>query len=103
MFHVLMVSIGAFIAIEVIAHIVIAVWSPRDARTPKDERELLIELLSTRIAARVYAILSLGSLFVAMHMVGANVIGLAYLVLISFVAAEIIKYAFRAYFYRRGF
>lgn len=101
-FHVLMLAIGTFIAVEIIAHIIIAIWSPRDAKTPKDEREILIELKSTRIAAFVYSFLSLGSLFVALHLVFANVIGIAYLVLISFVIAEIIKYAMRIFYYRRG-
>lgn len=102
MFRVLLLATGAFIAIEVVAHIVMVISSPRDARTPKDERELLIELKSTRVAAFVYAFLSLGSLFVALHMVFANVIGIAYLILIAFVISEIINYAMRIYYYRRG-
>jgi len=103
MFHVLLLAIGTFIVIEVVAHIVIVVSSPRDAKTPKDERELLIELRSTRIAAFVYAVLSLGSMFVSLHVVFANVIGIAYLLLLSFVVSEIIKYALRIFYYRRGF
>ena len=103
MFQILLLTIATFIGVEIIAHIVIAIWSPRDARTPKDERELMIELRSTRIAAFIYAVVSLGSLFVGLHMAEANVIGMAYLVLISFVASQIIKFAMRVYYYRRGF
>ena len=102
MFHVLLIAIGTFIAIEVIAHIAIAVWSPRDANSPKDEREILIELKSTRVAAFVYAFLSLGSVSFGLHIASANAIGIAYLILISFVAAEIINYAMRVFYYRRG-
>jgi hypothetical protein len=102
LFHVLLLSIGAFIAIEIIAHIVIAIRSPRDAQTPKDERERLIELKSTALAAYVYALLSLGSVFATVHL-GANAIAIAYLVLMSFVVAEIVNYVLRVVYYRRGF
>jgi hypothetical protein len=102
MFDVLLLAIGAFIAIEIVAHVLFVIWSPKDAKTPKDERELLIELKSTRIGAFAYSILSLVSMFVALHMVRANVIGIAYVLLLSFVVAQIIKYATRIYYYRRG-
>ncbi len=102
-FHALLLSIGAFIVIEIVAHTIMVVWSPRDARAAKDERELLIELRSTRVAAFAYPILSLGSIFFALHVAGANVIGIGWLVLISFVISEIVKYGMRVFFYRRGF
>jgi hypothetical protein len=97
-----MLMIATFIAIEIIAHIVFIVRSPRDARTPKDEREHLIELRSLAIAWYVYVILSIGGIFVTIHM-GANVIGIGFVVLTSFVIAEIVNYALRIYYYRRGF
>lgn len=101
MFHVLLIAIVAFIAIEIVAHIVIAIFAPRDAQAPKDEREQLIALKSTAVAAYVYAALSLSSIF-TIHL-GANQIGVAYLVLLSFVVAEMVNYALRIYYYRRGF
>ena len=73
-----------------------------DARTPKDEREQLIELKSRAVAWYVFVILSLGGIFVTIH-AGANEIGLGFVVLLSFVVAEITNYAMRIYFYRRGF
>jgi tellurite resistance protein TehA-like permease len=100
--HVLMLTISIFIVIEIIAHVVIAIRSPRDARTPKDERERLIELKSLAIAWYVFVILSLGGIFFTIHL-GANEIGLGFVVLLSFVIAEIVNYAFRIYYYRRGF
>ena len=45
---------------------------------------------------------SLGGIFVTIH-AGANEIGLGFVVLLSFVVAEITNYAMRIYFYRRGF
>jgi hypothetical protein len=98
--HVLALAILFFIGIEIVAHVVIAIWSPRDARVPKDERERLIELKATAVASYVYAGLSLSSIL-TIHL-GANEIGLGYLVFLSFVIGEIVNYALRIYYYRRG-
>jgi heme/copper-type cytochrome/quinol oxidase subunit 2 len=99
-FHMLGASIIAFVVIVVIAHIAVAIWSPRDAKTPKDERERLIEQKSTSISAYVYAFLSLASIS-TIH-AGANQFGLAYLVVLAFGIAEIVNYAVRVILYRRG-
>ncbi len=98
-FHMLGASIIAFVVIVVIAHIAVAIWSPRDAKTPKDERERLIELRSTAVSSYVYAFLSLASIS-TLH-AGANQFGLAYLVTLAFGIAEIVNYATRVYLYRR--
>lgn len=98
-FHILGASIVAFVVIVVIAHIAVAIWSPRDAKTPKDERERLIELRSTAVSSYVYAFLSLASIS-TLH-AGANQFGLAYLVALAFGIAEIVNYATRVYLYRR--
>lgn len=100
--HVLMLMTTIFVVVEIVAHCVIVMRSPRDAKTPKDEREQLIELKSRAIAWYVYAILSIGGIFVTIHL-GANVIGLGFVVLMAFVIAEIVNYALRIYYYRRGF
>jgi hypothetical protein len=97
-----LLMLTVFVVVEIIAHVVFMIRSPRDARTPKDERERLIELKSIAIAWYVYAILSIGGIFVTIHL-GANVIGLGFVVLLAFVIAEIVNYAFRIYYYRRGF
>lgn len=101
-FQILMMAIGAFVGIVVVAHIVVAILAPRDATAPKDERERLIELKSTAVAAYVYVFLTLGGVFVALHMVNATSVGMGYLLLYSFVVAEIVNYALRVYYYRRG-
>lgn len=100
--HVLLLMIATFVTIRIIAHIVMAVRAPRDARTPKDERERLIELKGTAVAWYVFVILSLGGIFVTIHL-GANEIGLGFVVLLSYVIAEIVNCAMRIYYYRRGF
>jgi hypothetical protein len=102
LFHVMLLSIVTFIAVEIVSHIVFTIMNPRDARVPKDERERLIVLKSAAISGLVYAVLSLGSVFITLHL-GANAIGVAYFVIFSFVIAEIVNYALRVFYYRRGF
>jgi hypothetical protein len=99
-FHALVLATVSFVVIEIVAHVIVAVRAPREANAPADERERLIGLKATRIGAYVYAILSLSAIFL-IHL-GANQIGLAYLVLGSFVVAEIVSYTARIVFYRRG-
>jgi hypothetical protein len=98
---VLAIGVAAFVVIEIIAHIIVAVRAPRDAQAPRDERERLIALKATSIAAYVYAFLSLGSVFLVIHL-GANEIGVFYCVFLSFILAEIVNYAARIVYYRRG-
>jgi hypothetical protein len=97
--HVVALMTMAFIVIEIIAHIVLYLRYPKDARTPKDERERLIDLKATRLGAYVYV---LGS-FVAI-VAGSHASGLAtgVWVLFAFVIAEIVNYAARIIYYRRG-
>ena len=90
----------SFVVIVVIAHVVVAIRAPREASARADEREQLIGLKATRLAAYVYATLSMSSVFL-IHL-GANEIGLAYFVLISFVIAEIVACVARIVFHRRG-
>lgn len=101
MFHVLVAGVVAFVVIEIIAHVIVAIRAPRDAQAPRDERERLIALKATSIAAHVYAALSLGSAFVVIHL-GANATGVGFCLFLSFIVAEIVNYAARVVYYRRG-
>lgn len=99
-FYALVLATITFVVIVVVAHIVVAARAPREANARADEREQLIGLKATRLAAYVYAALSLSS--IALVHLGANQFGLAYFVLASFVLAEIVNYAARILYYRRG-
>lgn len=101
MFEVLVRAIIAFVIVVTLAHIVVAVRAPKEAQAPKDERERQISLRATAISAYVYAFLSLSSIF-TIHF-GANQFGVGYLVFLSFIAAEIVNYGLRVFFFRRGF
>jgi hypothetical protein len=70
MFHVLMLLVVTFVVIEIVAHVVVALRAPRDARAPRDERDRLIALKARSLAYYVFAVLALGSVFLS-HF-GAN-------------------------------
>jgi hypothetical protein len=98
--HAAVACFAAFIAIEVVAHAVLYLRYPRDARTPQDERERLIALKATRIAAYVYVAGSFLALLTVHH--GASATAVGYFVLFAFVLAEIVNYTARIVFFRRG-
>lgn len=100
LFHAFLAGVAVFVAIALVAHLVAAVRVPREARAPQDERERLIALKATSLAAKVYVVLSLGS--VSLVHFGANGIGVGWAVLISFVLAEIVNCVVRIVYHRRG-
>lgn len=97
----MVVSVAAFIVIELIAYVVLAIRNPRDARTPRDERERLIEVQASRMAYYVYVAGSFLAIFLTVHIVHANAAGVGTAVALAFVVAEIVKYATRIVLYRR--
>ena len=100
MLYAMLICLVALIVIEAIAHAVVAIRAPLDARGPKDERDRLIELRAIRVAAYVYAALSMGA--VSLLVVGANGGALGYAILLALVVAEIVNYGSRIVYYRRG-
>lgn len=90
----------AIVVLEIITHVVIAIRSPREAQTPIDERERLIELRSMRPAFFVLlvgAFLSVGTI----HL-GASTWVLTHCVLFAIWMAELTRYGSRLYHYRRS-
>jgi hypothetical protein len=100
MFHVLMLLVATFVVIEIVAHVVVALRAPRDARAPRDERDRLIALKARSLAYYVFAVLALGSVFLS-HF-GANQFGIAFCVLASFIVSQAVNYSARIVYYRRG-
>ena len=98
--HALVLATITFVIVVVAAHVLVAIRAPREANARADEREHLIGLKATRLAAYVYAALSLSS--ISLIHLGANAIGIAYVVLVSFVIAEIVNFAARIVYHRRG-
>src|SRR5439155_15181426 len=96
--------LAALIIAEVVLHLLIAIRSPKEARTPKDERERLIELKATRVA---FFVLLVGALFSiwTMHLRlrdprdGAWLMG--HCVLFSLFVAGLVKFGSQIMLYRR--
>lgn len=94
------VLIAAFVALEVVLHAVAAALAPKDARTPRDERERLI---ATRAAHVAYTVLLVGALAAAalIH-VTLNAWVLQQAVLFVIVVAELVKFGTQIVLFRRG-
>ena len=97
--HVVALMTVTFVVIEVVAHAVLFLRFPKDARTPKDERERLIDLKATRLGAYVYVLGSFAAIVAGSH---ASGLATGVWVLFAFVIAEIVNYAARIIYYRRG-
>jgi small-conductance mechanosensitive channel len=95
------VSLAAYVLIEIVAYIVLRLRNPTDARTPKDERERLIDLKSMRVAYYVFTLGALGGMFVTLHVVDAGPVAVGMVVFLAFVLSQIVKYATRIVYHRR--
>jgi hypothetical protein len=91
--------LGALIVAEVVFHVMIAIRSPSDARTPRDEREVLIDLKATRTA--FFVLLAGAFLSIATLHLGTGAWVMAHAVLLSVVVAEIVKFGRQIVLYRR--
>jgi hypothetical protein len=89
-----------FALLEVVVHVAIGLQSPRDARAPRDEREILIDLKATRTAFYVLFAGALFSIF-TLH-VPIRAWTLSQFVLLSIVVAELVKFANQIVLFRRG-
>jgi len=99
--HGLGMMLALFVLIEVVAHVVIAVRAPKDARAPRDEREELIELKATRVAAYVFVIGTFSAVGTLHLGTGGGTVG--YFIVLAFVVAEVVNYGTRIFYHRRGF
>jgi hypothetical protein len=93
--------LGGLVVLEVVVHIAIAIQSPRDARTPKDERERLIDMKATRLA---FPVLLVGAFSANLprHM-GGGPWEMSQIILLAIVAAELVKFGAQIVYHRRGF
>ena len=97
------ISVGlivAFVLLEIVLHIAVAIQAPNEARAPKDERERLIEMRATRVAFQVLvvgALLGVGTMHVT-----ARAWVMAHVVLLAVVVAELVKFGGQILYFRRG-
>jgi hypothetical protein len=101
LFHLFLVLVAGLVVLEVILHVAIAIQSPREARSPKDERERLIDMKATRLA---FPVLLVGAFcaILPIHMgMGRGVMADA--MLLAIVVAELVKFGAQIVYHRRGF
>lgn len=89
-----------FVVVEIAAHAVLALLSPKEARTPKDERERAIEMRATTVAFQVLVVGALVA--VATIHVTPSAWVMQQVLLVAIVAAELVKFGLQIAFFRRG-
>jgi heme/copper-type cytochrome/quinol oxidase subunit 4 len=98
--HLTLAIFVAFALLQVVLHLIVVAQAPRDARTPKDERERLIELRAARVG--FYALV-VGE-FAAMGLFHAHgrALTLMSTVLLAILIAWLIKLGTEVTLYRQG-
>jgi hypothetical protein len=81
-------------------HVAIALQSPREARTPKDEREKLIDLKASRVGFYVLMIGAWASI-ATMHIRGANKFTIVQAMMGAIIIATLTRFATMIALYRR--
>jgi archaellum biogenesis protein FlaJ (TadC family) len=97
------ISVGllaAFVLIEIVLHVTVAMQAPEEALAPKDEREQLIELKATRVAFQVLVVGALAG--VAMMHITRSVWVMGQHVLLAIVFAELVKFGVQIRYFRGG-
>jgi hypothetical protein len=98
--HFFFAMLTALIAAEIALHVAIALQSPREARTPKDERERLIDFKASRIAFYVLMVgawTSIGTL----HLPNSSRFLMAQFLMGSIIIAVLTRFATQIVLYRR--
>jgi len=98
--HLALAIFLGFLLLQVVLHLVVAAQSPKDARTPKDERERLIELRAARIG--FYALFVCELVAMALFHVHGRAPTLMNSVLLAIFIAWLIKLGSEIVLYRRG-
>jgi hypothetical protein len=98
--HLLLLAIIAFILFELALLFIAARIAPLDPKVPGDERELLIELKTNRIAYFVLIALILIVTFPMIHVHGRNW-GFGNLYLGALVLAELVRFTLQIIYFRR--
>jgi hypothetical protein len=91
--------LAALIVAEVVLHIAIALRDPKEARTPRDEREKLIDLKAARVA--FYVLMTGGWLSIGTLHLHFDRLRIADTVLGAMIVAELVKFATQIALYRR--
>jgi len=86
--------IVGFVVVEIVAHILLAAFTPKEANAPLDEREKMIAMKATQPAFYVLlvgAFLSIGTI----HLRTDSILFIIWI-------AELVRYGLQLYYFRRG-
>ena len=92
--------LAGLIALEIALHVAIAIQSPREARTPKDERERLIDMKASRVAFYVLLVGAFASV-ATLHVPGSNRFMMAQSVMGSIILAALVRFGTQIALHRR--
>ncbi len=91
--------LAAFVVLEIVLHAVVALQAPAAARSPRDEREHLIEMRATRIAFQVLVLGAMAAV-ATVHLTSRAWV-VQQVVLLAIVVAELVKFATQVVLFRR--
>ncbi len=93
-------TIVTLVIVQVVLHILVAVWTPRDADAPMDERERLIDLKAANVAHFVL----IGGVLAACVQIGMNMPAFytANTLFFYLVLSEVVRSATAIFHFRRG-
>ena len=98
--HLTLAIFGVFALLQVVLHLIVVAQAPKDARTPKDERERLIELRAARVGFYAFVVCDLVAM--ALFHVHGHAGTLMNSVMLAILIAWLIKLGTEVVLYRRG-
>jgi cytochrome b561 len=98
--HYFLALLLGFVLLQVLLRVIIALQAPKDARTPKDEREQLIDIKAARIG--FYALVAGVLLSLLLVHVHGNPWRALHSMMVAVLVAWAIKFASEIVYYRRG-
>ena len=91
--------LATFVVLEIVLHVGVALRAPDDARSPRDEREHLIDMRATRVAFNVLVVGALAAV-ATMHLTPRAWV-IQQVVLFAIVAAELVRFGGQILLFRR--
>jgi hypothetical protein len=92
--------IGLLVVIEVVLQVTVALWKPTEAQAPRDEREKLIDLKSTRWA--FYVLMAGAATGAGAVALGVPAFYTANGIFLAVVLAEVVRFAGQVLYFRIG-
>jgi hypothetical protein len=91
--------LATFVVLEILLHVALAIRAPKEARSPRDERERLIDLRATRVGFYVLLVGALASVG-TVHLTSRAWV-IQQVVLLAVVLAELVRFGGQIVLFRR--